>query len=217
MVDIERVEEFKKIMKKGKWRERYRVVKSKYFIQNNLSEEQVCQSILIDAALKDKVRLVRQEALKTCQILKLTHKGKKIQLKKMPPLFELIGMNRDSFKECVFLSVMKTEIPMYPRDRRYGKHTRKIIREVFEKERPKLYDILEGWYTHDIRKTGKDKLEDCLIGSLTSVCNSRIIKYYVQHPERLEYEEPQYRDMLRRKIELKEQNRLKHKTLKSDI
>lgn len=217
MVDIERVEEFKKIMKKGKWRERYRVVKSKYFIQNNLSEEQVCRSILIDAALKDKVRLVRQEALKTCQILKLTHKGKKIQLKKMPPLFELIGMNRDSFKECVFLSVMKTEIPMYPRDRRYGKHTRKIIREVFEKECPKLYDILEGWYTHDIRKTGKDKLEDCLIGSLTSVCNSRIIKYYVQHPERLEYEEPQYRDMLRRKIELKEQNRLKHKTLKSDI
>lgn len=217
MVNNEYVEEFKKVMNKGKWRERYRVVKNNYFITKGLVEEPTCQSILINAALKDKVRLVRQEALKTCQILKLTHKGKEIQLKKMPPLFELIGMNRDSFKERVFLSVMKTEIPMYPRDRRYGKHTRKIIREAFEKECPKLYDILEGWYTHDIRKTGKDKLENCLIGSLTSVRNSRIIKYYVQHPERLEYEEPQYRDMLRHKIELKEQNRLKHKALKSDI
>lgn len=60
MVNNEYVEEFKKVMNKGKWRERYRVVKNNYFITNGLVDETTCQKILINAALKDTARLVRQ-------------------------------------------------------------------------------------------------------------------------------------------------------------
>ena len=217
MVNNKCVEEFKKVINKGKWRERYRVVKNNYFITNNLVEEPVCQSILINTALKDKVRLVRQEALRTCQILKLMHKGKEIQLRKMPSLFELIGMNRDSIKERVFLIIMQTEVPIYPRNRRYGKKAKKIIRNAFEKECPKLYDTLDGWYTYDIHKNGNDKLENFLIGCLNNVSSKRIIKYYAQNPERLEYENSEYRDMLEHKIEIRTQNGLKHKELESEM
>lgn len=154
MVNNEYVEEFKKVMNKGKWRERYRVVKNNYFITNGLVDETTCQKILINAALKDTARLVRQEALRTCQILKLTHKDKEIQLKKMPSVFELMKMNRDSFKECVFLAVMQTEVPIYPRHRRYDKKKKRAIRNAFEKEYPKLYEILDGYYRSEERRVG---------------------------------------------------------------
>lgn len=217
MVNNEYVEEFKKVMNKGKWRERYRVVKNNYFITNGLVDETTCQKILINAALKDTARLVRQEALRTCQILKLTHKDKEIQLKKMPSVFELMKMNRDSFKECVFLAVMQTEVPIYPRHRRYDKKKKRAIRNAFGKEYPKLYEILDGYYTYDIHKNANDKLGEFLIGSLNSVSSKRIMKYYTQNPERLKYESPKYRETLGRKIELRQQNRLKHKELECEM
>lgn len=43
------------------------------------------------------------------------------------------------------------------------------------------------------------------------------MKYYTQNPERLKYESPKYRETLGRKIELRQQNRLKHKELESEM
>jgi len=197
----EKVENFKKIMKKGTWRERYFVVRSDYFIKYNLGENALCQKILLDAALKDKAKMVRAEAIVTCNQLKITKDGQPIKLKKMPDLNIATKMSQESIKEVIFLIAMETDIPMFHRNRTFTGEEGKKLSVKFKEINPKLYDVMDGYFNSgNIHRNNNKKLQQFLCANLHFISNKRIDKYYLKHPERLKYEDSEYRKETSEKI-----------------
>lgn len=207
MVDHEKAENFKKVMKKGKWHERYIVVREKYFITNNLIEDKECRMLLLDAALREKAKLVKEQAVRTCNLLKITYKGQEVRLKKMPNIDVVTKMNIASRKELVFQAAMQTDISLFPRHRKLTDEEKRKLSIKFEELNPKLYDIMDGYYTNNspgvINKKKNKKLQTVFEGYLSEVSNKRIIKYYKEHPQRLEYEPEEYKEKLQGKVELR--------------
>lgn len=219
MINKEYVEKFKNVMKEGKWHERYLVVREKYFIVNNLVEDPICKSILIEAALKEKAKLVKSEAVRTCNLLKITYKGQQIRLRKMPSIDIVTKMNAESRRELVFLVTMNTDVPMFPRNRKLTDNEKKKISIKLEEMHPKLYDIMDGYYTNNkpgvINKKKNKKLQACLESYLNSVSTKRIMKYYKKHPERIKCELPEYRDEIYKKIESMDKTKIQKQSIES--
>lgn len=185
MLDENEAKRFKEITQKGFWRDRYYMVTEKHFVKTGLNNNEECLRILIDIALNDNARLVRQEAVRTCNVLGLTYKGEPITLRKMPSLYQITHVKEKRMKEIIFLSCVKAGIPMYPRDRKLSNDELMTISKKFSELYPLLFDKIDGRTTQNtkgiISKKKNKAIYNLISNYYSKISQDRIERYYKHH------------------------------------
>ncbi len=187
MVNKQEAKRFKEVMKKGLWRERYYMVREKYFTENSLIEDGECRNFIIQAALTDNASLVRREAVRTCNVLNITSKGQIIRLRKMPNLNKMLHIKPKHMQEILFQSCIKVGIPMYPRNRKLNDDELMLVSKKFEEDYPVFYDKVDGRTTKNsagnISRKKNKAIYYMIQNAFEQTTTERIEQFYKHHKE----------------------------------
>lgn len=163
MINEENTKRFIKTIKKGPWRKRYEVVQFDNFKMNNLEEDEWCTGLLIKTAQFDPCYIVRSEAVKTCNKLRLSLDGKKIVLKKLRTLNNTLIAKNIDIKNIILGLFLKADIPFFPRKGNVSPHMAlsedewNRFYELFKDRLPKVYDLLDGHFAQPDSGRYKDE------------------------------------------------------------
>lgn len=187
MVDKKEAKRFKEVVKKGLWRDRYYVVTEPHFQKFKLVEDETCKGQLINVALHDNAVLVRREAVRTCNVLGITIKGKPIRLRSMLPLHKVTGMKDKRLKDIIFFSCVKAGIAMYPRNRELTDDEVMSVSIKFSEVYPELFDKIDGRTTENTRENISEiknkSIYKLIRNGFKQVSPDRVEQYYKHHPE----------------------------------
>lgn len=152
------VNNFKRTLKKGFWRERYEVVRSGFLRDNLLNNDESCRTLLINIAHFDPCHIVRNEAVRTCNVLNVRYKNEKVMLRKMRTLNNTIIAEKINIRTIILMVFLKAEIQFYPQKKKLNfseAFTKKEwikFYEQFKTDYPKVFDLLDGHFTVANRK-----------------------------------------------------------------
>ena len=179
--------DFIDILNKGMWRDRYYAVQQKKFVALELDKNEQCVQALIRCALNDNATLVRQEAVRTCNLLGILHKGKSVTLRKMPPLNQLTKSTK-KLQEKVFISCVESGIKMYPLKRTLDKEELMKISVKFSELYPTVYDIIDGRTTENtkgnISRKKNRNIYKMIQKHFSQITEERLQQYYKHHHDK---------------------------------
>ena len=176
-------EEFKDIMQRGTWRERYEAVKFKNITKNGLDKDSHCRNLLRECAKYDKARLVRFEAIGTCHALEIKEKGKDILRYDLPSLRFVVNMKKKTFEQLIFNAIMKSGVEPFPQKRTLTNGDLQKICEAFKAENPSLYDKIDGLTAENERQMVNYGLVSVIRKYFPQIQESKIKTYRRNHPE----------------------------------
>lgn len=134
------------------WRTRYAyVTKDKIVEMDNLDNPKV-RAKLIAVAHYDPCIIVRTEAVKTCNSLKILYKKEKVTLRKMRSLKNTLEAEKINMRDIVLDVFFKAEIPFFPRKSNVSANKALSVKEwnevhkQFKANYPKVYDLLDGHF-----------------------------------------------------------------------
>lgn len=177
----EKYTNFINTIRKGNWRDRYYAVQAKRFIELGLDNNKPCTQLLVQCALSDYASLVRQEAVRTCNILGIQHKGKPISLKRMPSLLQIIQEKDKKLQEKFFMACVKAEIPMYPQKRTLNEDELRRISIKFSELYPTLYDKIDGRTSENVAKKKNKHIYKMIQTRFNQISAERIERYCKHH------------------------------------
>ena len=134
------------------WRTRYAYVKKDKVVEMDNLGNPVVRAALVSVAHYDPCSIVRSEAVKTCNLLKITYKKKPITLRKMRSLKNTLEAEKINMRDIVLDVFLKAEIPFFPRKTNVSANkalTEKEwnrVHEQFKANYPKVYDLLDGHF-----------------------------------------------------------------------
>lgn len=159
----EKGKEFLAAMRKD-WRTRYAYVTKDKIVEMDNVNNPVVRETLVSVAHYDPCSIVRSEAVKTCNLLKITYKKKPITLRKMRSLKNTLEAEKINMRDIVLDVFLKAEIPFFPRKTNVSANkalTSKEwdrVHEQFKENYPKVYDLLDGHFVSpDDYKHRKEK------------------------------------------------------------
>lgn len=158
-MDNEKVKVFLAAMKKD-WRTRYSYVTKDKIVEMNILDNYKVKSKIISIAHFDPCFIVRSEAVKTCNLLKILYKGQKVTLRKMRTLNNTLIAKKINMTDIVLDVFLKAEIPFFPRNRKLSNEEWDKVYEKFKLNYPKVYDLLDGHFTvSDTYKNRKKRIK----------------------------------------------------------
>lgn len=147
MTEKHNLAEFKKAMKQGDWRTRYESVLLENFTGKELEKEQGAIEILLYHRFDPSI-IVRQEIVKTCNLLHIKdvgkNKGKEVVLFKMQSLDRTLSRLKINPKKIVLDVFGIADIPFYPRNRKITESEWITINNIFKNKYPKEFDVIDG-------------------------------------------------------------------------
>lgn len=191
----ENVKEFLEAMNKD-WRTRYSYVTKDKIVELDILENPKVKSKLVSIAHFDPCHIVRSEAVKTCNLLKILYKGEKVTLRKMRSLNNTLIAEKINMSKIVLNVFLKAEIPFFPRNRTLSENEWSRVHEQFELLYPEVYDLLDGHFTtadtYENRKKknkiddamkskDKTKMNNYIWGALSYVPKEKLVKFCQKH------------------------------------
>ena len=113
----ENVKEFLVAMNSD-WRTRYSYITKDKVVEMDILDDSKVKSKIISIAHFDPCNIVRSEAVKTCNLLKILYKGQKVTLRKMRTLNNTLIVEKINMTDIVLDVFLKAEIPFFPRNRK---------------------------------------------------------------------------------------------------
>lgn len=187
MSDNNNVKEFLEAMKKD-WRTRYAYVTSKKFEAMNIKDNPKVRSKIISVAHYDPCHIVRSEAVKTCNVLKILYKGEKIKLRKMRSLNNTIIAEKIKIQDIILNVSLRAGIPIFPRKSFIAAIDKECeaFYDQFKADYPKVYDLLDGHFAvADIyqNRKKKNKVQEAINSNDKNRMNKYIYGIYQYIPK----------------------------------
>lgn len=195
MVNKEEVKKFKEVIQNGTWRDRYSVVKLECFKDNQLMENKECVNSLIKTAHFDPSHIVRQEAVKTCNLLNILYQNKPVRLRKMRSINNTLIAEKIDIQTIILKCVSKAGLLRLQRTE-FNNQEWVQFYEVLESDYPKVFDLLEGNFTTPDTYSNRKKknkvqavmkpnkvnqaLNKYIYGNYMRISNDKIKKYAKQ-------------------------------------
>lgn len=146
MVDINKVKEFLEATDKD-WRTRYQYVKAENFSKMSIKDDGRVKKKLVNIAHFDPSSIVRQEAVKTCNLSHILYKKKPVKLRKMRSLANTLKAMKIDISEVCVKTLMAANLSISPKKRNLNEKELNLFYDTLKKEYPKLYDLLDGHFT----------------------------------------------------------------------
>lgn len=153
----ENVKEFLTAMDRD-WRTRYTYITKDKVVEMDILDNPKVKAKIVSVAHFDPCFIVRREAVKTCNLLKILYKKQKVTLRKMRSLKNTLIAEKININKIVLNVFLKAEIQFFPRNRMLSGKEWCRVHEQFKMLYPKVYDLLDGHFTTpDIYKNRKKK------------------------------------------------------------